>query len=256
LKCGECHLRWVVGFDLKDIDAFYDAAYFASDSVHGYRNYADDADLHRHNAREILAALECRFKDRPRRVLDVGCGFGFLLDEARRAWRCEAVGVELSLSGRSYAAGRLGLEVHSAMDVDVVGPQSVDACFLIGTIEHLLDPPAMLIAINQVLKPGGRLIITTIDTRGLLPLYAIKPPEHLVYFNAANLALLLEQTGFRVESTRMFFTSYYLHDLMHRLANFFRIRPLKALSCAIARHFPLLKLRIPTNEMIVLAQKR
>jgi cyclopropane fatty-acyl-phospholipid synthase-like methyltransferase len=61
------------------------------------------ASLHRFlgNQRAILAAL--RRNPRPiRRVLDIGCGNGGLLDEIRRAFNVEVLGIELRPPTRPF----------------------------------------------------------------------------------------------------------------------------------------------------------
>ena len=78
-----------------------------------YRDMRDDAYLaeeagRRVTARRLLDAIE---RNAPRgRVLEVGCGHGLLLDEARaRGWSVE--GLELSAESREHARS-LGLDVR------------------------------------------------------------------------------------------------------------------------------------------------
>ena len=78
-----------------------------------YRGMRDDAYLaeeagRRRTAQRLLDAIE---RHAPRgRMLEVGCGHGLLLDEARRrGWAVE--GLELADASRAHAR-RLGLEVR------------------------------------------------------------------------------------------------------------------------------------------------
>lgn len=98
-------------------------------------------------------------------------------------------------------------------------------------------------------------MITTIDTKGLFPLYAIKPPEHLFYFSHANLEQLLTQSGYEFLFRKTYFASYLLYDLFHRLGEFFGLSYLERLSGWAERKIPALHIRIPTNEMIMVVRK-
>ena len=257
--CPTCALRWVAG-DLSGLDlaAFYNDGYYRSDGslgAMGYRDYAADEQNHRQNARRIIRCVARRARIEGAKALYVGCGFGFLLDELRRGHGCRCTGLELSPCAAEYVREKLGLDVRKAPTPAGLAPDSFDLAFLIGTIEHLTDPRAMLRDIGTVLKPGGLLTITTLDIRGPLRLYALKPPEHLFYFSRGNLRRLLAQTGFRTVSCVPRLACYSLHDLLHRLAEFFSVPLLGRLGRLAAKWTPGLNLLIPTNEMLLVAEK-
>lgn len=254
-QCRICGLLWVVCPDEERIRAYYDEHYFNNDSKMGYRNYLEDEDNQRLNARHILS-ISNRFAHLANaKVLDIGSAFGFFLDEARRSLACDVYGVEVSAYARAYAMGSLGL-THISQDVQMRdwGPGFFDAVFLVGTIEHLASPRETLCHVSRVLKQGGVLVLTTINTRGLIRLYSIKPPEHLFYFNQDNLLQLLCQAGFRCDYKKTHFTRFDLHDLLHRLGQFFSLSFLGGLADVIRRSVKI-SVTIPTNEMIVIARK-
>src|SRR4051794_16926066 len=68
--------------------------------------YLDEEPGRRKTARRLLRLIPERG-----RLLDVGCGHGLLLDEARMAG-FEVEGLELSREAAAYARGQLGLTVH------------------------------------------------------------------------------------------------------------------------------------------------
>src|SRR3954466_6312805 len=71
-------------------------------------HYLDEEAGRRRTARRLLGTLSRHVGGG--RLLDVGCGHGLLLDEARRAgW--EVLGLELSRRAASHARERLGLRV-------------------------------------------------------------------------------------------------------------------------------------------------
>lgn len=106
------------------------------------------------------------------RVLDVGCGGGFLLEElARRGY--SGVGIDLSPESVDIArtrltdigaADRLTAQVGSAYEP----PEGTyDLITLTDVLEHLEDPRACLRALRGNLAPGGLLVISTPNRRSL-----------------------------------------------------------------------------------------
>lgn len=106
------------------------------------------------------------------RVLDVGCGTGFLLEQlAGRGF--SGVGVDLSPESVEHAnrrlaeigaADRLRAEVGSAYEPPD-GP--FDLIALTDVLEHLEDPRRCLAALRERLAPGGLLVISTPNRRSL-----------------------------------------------------------------------------------------
>lgn len=256
-RCGSCGLKWVDDVAHDRVAAIYDKGYFKSGSEIGYNDYLKDETNHRRNARGIIRAVS-RIRDLAgSRILDVGAAFGFFLDEARRLKRCDVHGVEISRHACEYAGNVLRLPVRNCQIVDAgFGAGSFDAVFMIGTIEHLASPRETVSLIRGLLKPDGVLVITTVDTGGLLPVYAIKPPEHLFYFNQPNIRRFLGSLGFDVISGGTYFCNYGIHDLCHRLGVFFRAPFLRDLASLLETKKPAACITIPTNEMIVIARKR
>lgn len=139
----------------------------------------------------------------PRRLLDVGCHVGVMLEIAQeRGW--EAVGVEPSAWAAEHARG-LGLNVINATLANAqLSPNSFDAVTLWDVVEHLTDPTADLRQVHRVLKPGGVTAIHTIDIESLLArVLGSRWPwlmeMHLYYFSPRTLGRMLTQLDFRVE---------------------------------------------------------
>ncbi len=141
------------------------------------------------------------------RVLDVGCGDGFHLDLLRRrsSIRCQLSGIDLDKRAVSRAVER-GLEVaEGALETSPIAPASVDCVLLIQTIEHVEDPLALLRAIRERLRPGGRLIVVT-DNTGSLDFRwfgsrwwgGYHVPRHLHLFDHGSLRAVATAAGFEV----------------------------------------------------------
>lgn len=106
------------------------------------------------------------------RVLDIGCGTGFLMEQlVPRGYT--GVGVDLSPESVEItqarlaelgASDRLRAEVGSAYDPPA-GP--FDLITITDVLEHLEDPRACLTAARERLAPGGLVVVSTPNRRSL-----------------------------------------------------------------------------------------
>lgn len=131
-----------------------------------YREMADETYLveergRRRTARRLLDLLGAHVPSG--RLLDVGCGYGLLLDEARsRGYDVE--GIELSSAAARYARARLGLRVlETSLEDPMLDGERYDAIAMVDVLEHVDDPVAALERVRSLLAPGGALLIATPD---------------------------------------------------------------------------------------------
>lgn len=260
VRCGTCGVLYVDGCTaLTGLEEFYGSAYFSGreNAVCGYRDYVGERRLHLRNAKVLLSFVERRFKGPDRRLLDVGCAHGFLLDAARaRGW--EVCGVDISAEAVRYARQQLGLSVFlGRVDQCDLPPESFDVICMIGTVEHLADPMKALRSVARLLKRNGLLLITTLDIEGRLGYFSWKPPEHLFYFSARSLSRLLGAAGFTVELRRTQWRYFSVADLTTRLWGFFSL-PRAARCVGVLEGLGVGRawVKIPTNEMVVLARPK
>jgi SAM-dependent methyltransferase len=203
LACKECGIgRTVtVGFDPA---AYYTDDYFSGGHADGYADYAAAAPVLR---REFAATV--RFIRRFRvgsRLLELGCAYGFFLDEAKAAG-FDVHGVELAAEAAASARAR-GLDVETgiadAAYLERIG--SVDLIVLLDVIEHLEDPHETLAACARHLAAGGIVVVTTGDFGSLLARLAgrswrlMTPPQHLWFFTRASMQRLAASLGLRLVS--------------------------------------------------------
>lgn len=157
-------------------------------------------------ARRLLKA--CGELASDARVVDIGCGDGFHLDLLRRfgprGWRLEGVDVDERAAAR---ARERGLVVHEGTIEDLgLDAGAYDMAFMIQTIEHVADPPAVLAAAGQILRPGGRLLIVTDNTASLDSLLFRRRtwggyhfPRHWNLFDERSMRRLAAKAGLEVE---------------------------------------------------------
>jgi len=213
LRCPRCGLGWW-NWPAFEPELFYDADYFQSGrAAKGYDDYERLSAGLRRTARGRLARLArvlalnpaktAGDAVRPPRLLDVGCGTGHFLDEARRAgW--QTAGVEVSV----YAAQRARERGHDVMTAAVEGlslsPGAYDCIAAWDVLEHVRDPAGMLAAMVSGVRPGGVVALSTGDLASLAARlcgarwHLFNLPEHLFFFTAAALNKLVGQAGGRM----------------------------------------------------------
>jgi SAM-dependent methyltransferase len=167
-------------------------------------------------------------------LLDVGCGHGLLLDEARRSGYAVA-GLELSESARAYATDVLGLDVRDETIEQFAADQpegSFQAIVLADVIEHLEDPLGALDACERLLAPGGALCVITPDPSSAAarlagPRWWGYIPAHTYLFPRQTLRELLESRGLVISEdvplVRSFEFRYWLNGLAERGRRFGRL---------------------------------
>jgi SAM-dependent methyltransferase len=161
-------------------------------------------------------------------LLDVGCGHGLLLDEARRrGW--SVTGLELSQAAAGYARGVLELDVREERVEELATEQGADGRFqvivLADVIEHLDDPLGALDACERLLAPGGALCVVTPDPASRTARIAGSRwwayiPAHTFLFPRGTLRELLEARGLvlseDVALRRSFELGYWMGGLAER----------------------------------------
>ena len=141
----------------------------------------------------------------PAAALDLGCGDGRLTAELRagRLVAADVSGVALERAqARVPAAQTVQLEPDGPLPLDDL---AFDLVLCAETLEHVRDVQLLLSEARRVLRPGGRLAVTTpahgrltgleIAVRGFERRFDPLSP-HLRFFTARSLAMLLDGLGF------------------------------------------------------------
>ena len=111
---------------------------------------------------EIGSAFD-RVSIRPgERVLDLGSGRGYWAGKAARAG-AEVVAYDLKPERVERAALRYPRVrfVHGSADATGLEDESFDVVLILSVLEHTAEPERVLAEIHRVLRPGGRLALTT-----------------------------------------------------------------------------------------------
>ena len=95
-----------------------------------------------------------------RKILEVGCGIGTFLADARDAgWTVS--GLEINTEFPAFCRKELGIEdVKAGVISDPPFPEaSFDAVAMIDVLEHMYDPVESVTQCARMLKPGGVLVV-------------------------------------------------------------------------------------------------
>lgn len=132
-------------------------------------------------------------------VLEVGCGYGYLLDEARPLFD-RRVGTDFSAEAAEIARAT-GAEVFVGGIEQVSPDRKFDCIVAIQVIEHVYQPSSFVKELASQAKADGYIVVATPDIGGALRRTmgqrwpSFKVPEHVVYFDFPSLRALMDRVG-------------------------------------------------------------
>jgi SAM-dependent methyltransferase len=181
-------------------------SYFSGISASGYDDYYMQEISLRLTFRRFLKNLK-KFVPQAQNLLEVGCGYGFFLDEAKDFFP-RRTGVELSAEAGMTAQETSGARVHIGSAFSLPPEiKDFDIIIMINVIEHIYDPVPLLLSLRERLTAGGMLALATPDIGSFW--YKImkkrwpsfKVPEHIAFYDKKTLSNLLNKAGFQPAGT-------------------------------------------------------
>ena len=205
--CRRCQLGQLAPLPTDDeLAALYasEAYFHGGDSV-GYADYVAHAPQHARSFRRQAAWL---LRDGPiTDLLEIGCGPGLFLAEARRLGVATAIGVDLNPWAIAAARAR-GIDARLGTIEAIPATTRFDAIVMLDVLEHVREPLPFLAAVRARLRPDGRLLLMTPNIRSLLARLSgrrwvsLKIPEHVRYYSPRGIRAVLGAAGFEVQALR------------------------------------------------------
>lgn len=137
-----------------------------------------------------------------RAILDVGAYIGVFVEVAQAAgW--DAWGVEPSAWAAQVAQSQGLPVIHGTQDAPDLQGKQFDVITMWDVIEHVPDPSAEMQKAFHLLKPGGWLVLHTMDIDSLTArIMGSRWPwfmdMHIHYFSQKTMAKMLEKNGFEI----------------------------------------------------------
>ncbi len=138
---------------------------------------------------------------------DIGAGFGIFCDELRRLWpKSSYIAIEPSPE-QAEICRNSGIEViQKPVEAIEDSAKRFDFLTAFEILEHLHSPRRFVAIVRDILKPGGWLLLTSLNGLGfdIQVLWErsknVYPPCHINFLNPHSLSQMLEGIGFRVHT--------------------------------------------------------
>jgi 2-polyprenyl-3-methyl-5-hydroxy-6-metoxy-1,4-benzoquinol methylase len=199
VRCGRCGVLFLSPrLRIERMMQHYrDASYFEGSGC-GYASYSEQERSLRLTFAALLRRLE-RVGSNGGSLLEVGCGHGFFLDEARSFFE-HRVGTDMSAQAAAVASRHADAVFTGGVDA-VPLEMRFDLVVALHVIEHVYEPGTFIRDVAARVKPGGYLLLATPDAGSFWfrllgrrwPSY--KFPEHVVFYDRRSLTKLLQAVG-------------------------------------------------------------
>jgi 2-polyprenyl-3-methyl-5-hydroxy-6-metoxy-1,4-benzoquinol methylase len=208
VRCLSCGLwRSCPRYSARQLDAYYREQHYSPEreAAGAYEQWRErNAGVWAHNARLVLNEAKKRGLGRGGviRVLDIGTGHGFFIDECVKVGLA-ARGIETSPDAVRYATQTLRTDVRNIPLEALPAVEHYEVITLWGVLEHVPDPLATLRRAREHLVEGGMLWVMTPNTNALerfikgANYFNFLNKSHLTHFHRKTLKAMLEKAGYR-----------------------------------------------------------
>lgn len=191
-KCPQCHLV----FDCRtptteELSAFYKTYSYSSlktcpeATIRSFNRVLDELEIHKNVGN----------------ILDIGCGQGdFLFEARRRGWQC--FGSEHSDAAINLCSNRKLNVIKEPISRQSFAGIKFDVVTSFEVIEHIQTPNELFQLAHDLLRPGGVFYLTTPNFNAVLRFFEgadfaiINYPEHLCFFSKKTIQTLAERHSF------------------------------------------------------------
>ena len=208
-NCSNCNINFI------ETESFDDKIYeliYSNTNVLGYDRYRLYAEQVKkvNDPLKFLASSESNYysvykflKDfKPLDTLEIGCGYGYLTYSLNKRG-LNAIGIDLSNSAIEYAKTNFGENYYKMgiSDYSRTASKKYDLIIATEVIEHLKSPLSFLNDCIKLLKPKGKILLTTPNkdfSRKNAIWQTDMPPVHTVWLNAESFNLMVSKLGLKL----------------------------------------------------------
>jgi len=201
VRCSDCGVHYLYPRLTEDAmnQAYANDEYFErGDSGYSDVSYSMQERALRATFRRLLSNLHNRGLTGGS-LLEIGCGYGFLLDEAKHFFEYR-VGTEFSNVGAELASSRADKVYRGGIE-QIPRNWQFDCVIATHVIEHVYRPLDFIARLAGKVTPNGVMLLAAPDMNGLLRKAmgrrwpSFKTPEHVLYFDASTLSGLMKKAG-------------------------------------------------------------
>lgn len=167
-----------------------------------------------------LKELE-KYQVKKGRILEIGCGNGFLLVQAKKQGYRELYGVEPSTEAIAKTPKEIRKNIKSGLFKKGLYPKNFfDVVCFFQTFDHISKPNEFLKNCFDVLKPGGLILafnhnVNSLQARVLGEKSPIIDIEHTYLYNLETMPAIFEKNNFQVMCIKPSFNIYSLNYLTY-----------------------------------------
>ena len=197
VRCTHCGLKYLNPRPtVSQLTNLYSTKYF---DVHYTQDNVEEQ-VQRHS--DLVIQYEQLLKKKGG-LLDVGCGYGFLVAAAqRRGWY--AKGIDISESAVTFGREQLDANLEQAVPETWTPDRLYSVVVSSHSLEHVADPSGTLSKLQSFMHPTEAVLhirvpnVNSLDRRWHgNAWWAWDPPFHFYFFEPSTLMQLLKQAGFK-----------------------------------------------------------
>jgi SAM-dependent methyltransferase len=194
------------------------------------------------------------------RLLEIGCGNGFFLEEALAQGYLQVIGVEPSLKAVANASPTIFPRIRcTMMHPGLFEREQMDVICMFQVLDHLIDPGSVIEECYKLLKPGGIILcinhnIDSWTSKIMKEHSPIIDIEHTYLYSPSTLSKLFMLHGFTIKQVGSISNQYSIYYLMRLLPIPILLKRhlLDFLEGQSLRHY---SVSIPLGNIRIIAQK-
>ena len=200
-----------------ELKAYYEKEYYQKDRGSYAQKYPESELQFKENKIKLKASIAQNLmsNDQGKKILDVGCGEGFVLKYFNdQGWNIQ--GLDFSKFGCAnhnpdIADQVIEGNIYENLDKLISKGEQYDLIWLDNVLEHVIDVERLLEVCKKLSKQDGILTITVpndfsamqmalLDQGKIEKDFWVKTPDHLSYFTAPSLRKQMELSGWNTKS--------------------------------------------------------